>query len=121
MENRLWIRKTPKSFKDKTHWAKLKVKEDPYRDVIYFDILVGAKGKDWHAHFGINPDSTIRFADFRGGAHSISRNVESMKHGHIEYKEKIVDPTVSPDTTMVFKVSLVGATGEVIVEEFKLE
>jgi hypothetical protein len=46
---------------------------------------------------------------------------ESLKYGPMEYKDKIIAPTVLPDTTMVFKVSLVGATDEVIVEEFKLE
>lgn len=121
MESHLWTRKTPKRFEDETRWAQLTVKEDPDRDASYFDILLGGKGKDWHVHFGINLDSTFRFKQFRGGAYSIARNVESLKHGHIECKEKIVDPTVSPDTTMVFKTSKDGATGEVIVEAFKLE
>ena len=46
---------------------------------------------------------------------------ESLKYGPIEYKEKIVDPTVSPDTTMVFRINVSGATGEITVEEFKLD
>jgi hypothetical protein len=121
MENGLWTRKTRKRFEDETHWAQLTVKEDPDRGASYFDILVGLKGKGWHAHFGININETIRFTEFRGGAHSIARNVESLKYGHIEYKKIIVDPTVSPDKAMVFKTSLDRDTGEVTVEEFKLE
>ena len=120
MSTTFWIRESKREYKDKTHWAKLRIKKDK-QGKQYIDVLVGRKGKRWHAHFGFNLDQSLRFAEFRGVVHSIQRDVESSKKGHLESKKIIVDPEVKPMKELILKLNIDGDTKEVTIREFRLE
>jgi hypothetical protein len=120
MYKSLWIGEIKKEFKDGTHWAKLRIKKDVKVNEKYIDVLVGKKDKQWHMHIGINLDQTIRFTQFRGVTHSITREVKSLKRGFLENKKVLVDPTVSPGKTLVLKINMDGDTREISINEFRL-
>jgi divalent metal cation (Fe/Co/Zn/Cd) transporter len=116
----LWIKKVTKEFKNKTHWAKLRVKKDNGQD--YIDVLIGRKGQKWHTHLGINLDQTIRFAEFRKITRSIERTVTSLKKGLMDRKELIVDKNVKGKKRLILKLDMNGMkAGEVTIKEFMLE
>lgn len=120
MDKSSWIGEIKREFKDETHWAKLRVKKDVKVNEKYIDVLVGQKGKQWHAHIGINLDQTLKFAQFRNITHSIAREVESLKKGPLENKKLLVDSAVSPVKTLVLKINIDGDTREVSIKEFRL-
>ena len=95
-------------------------KERPENREQYFDVLIGLKGKNPHAHLGINLDQTIRFSEFRKTTHSIKRTVISKQKGLLENKAAIVDRDVLGGKNLAFKLTMDGPTAEVIVEEFRL-
>lgn len=115
-----WTKETVKRYENHTHWAVLRTKKDPKTGEQYFDILIGLKGKNPHAHLGINLDQTIRFSEFRKTTHSIKRTVVSKQKGLLENKTAIVDRDVLGGKNLAFKLTMDGSTAEVIVEEFRL-
>jgi hypothetical protein len=116
----LWIGNINKEFIDKTHWAKLRVKTDTKVNEKYIDILIGQKGKQWHAHIGINLDQSLKFERYRGVVHSIIREVKSQKRGLLENTKLVVDPTISKVRTLILEINMDGNTREVSIQEFKL-
>ena len=120
MSQELWIRKTRLEIKDQTHWAKLRIKRDSETNNDYIDVLVGRKGRPWHAHFGFNLDQTILFSKFRGTTHAMERKVTSIKKKYLETKKCIVDPDVDPLKNLIMKLDMDGSTNEVKIKEFGL-
>ena len=62
---KLWTKQVVKEVKNNTHWAKVRTKKDPKTGETYFDVLIGLKGKEAHAHIGINLNQTLRFQQYR--------------------------------------------------------
>ncbi len=65
----------------------MRVKQDNKRGDYYIDVLLGTKGNSKpHAHIGINPDQSLRFADPRGVLQGIRRKIESKMFEQLEDK-----------------------------------
>jgi len=122
MNENLWIKKQSKlETEDKTHWAKLRIKKDSRKNDDYIDILMGKRGKSWHAHYGFNLDQSIRFTEFRGVVHSIKREIDSKIIGHLETKKYVVDPNLKPGKNLILKLDIEEETNEVKISVFRLE
>ena len=117
---KLWTKKIVREFKDENNWAKLRTKKDHKTGETYFDILIGLRGKEPHAHIGFNLNQTLRFQQFRKITRSIERKVESQKKGFLEHKKAIVDEQAKGGKQLVFQLAMVGSSAEVIVKEFFL-
>ena len=103
-------------------WAKLRVKRDKRSGEYYFDVLLGIKDrKDWHTHIGIDLGQSIRFTQYRDQAATLRRTDESMKKGVTYDNEITIDSSIKPKVKWTFKPNLNGVTGEVTVDEFKIE
>ncbi len=121
MKKGLWIMKGTKiEIKDKTHWAKLRIKKDSNTENDFIDILFGKKGKTWKTHLGINLDQTILFSEYRGVIHSIKRDIDSKIRGHLETNKYIVDPDLKPGKNLILKFDMKENTNEVKIVEFRL-
>lgn len=108
----------PYEFSDATHWAKLRIKKDKSGNQ-YADILVGWKGdKKWHAHFGINPNQSIKFEEYRGIINSLAKHVKSVKRGDISSATTIIDPAIKKTRPLVFVFEIKESTGEVVIKRF---
>lgn len=59
----------------------------------YIDLLVGKKGADPHAHYGVNRGSTIRFPEHRDRIHSIRREVVDSNLGMVDDRILVLRPT----------------------------
>lgn len=117
----LWIKKITKEIKNKTHWAKLRVKKDEMSNKYYLDILAGRKNRRPHAHIGINLDQTLKFRRYRGITHSIEREVKFLKKRYGESRKVIIDHNLMPAKDVIVKLNIDGNTKEVTIREFRLE
>jgi hypothetical protein len=72
-------------------WANVRIVRDPRQGDEYIDLIMGVKGQDSHAHYGINRDLTIRFHQDRGRINSIQREVADSNLGKVD------------DTTLMLK------------------
>ena len=121
MDKSLWAKDAKIISKEGTHWAEIRIKNDTKSNEKYIDVLIGKKDAPYHMHIGINLDQSLKFQRFRGVTRAIAREVKSMKRGLLENSTLLVDPTISPVKTFVFKINMDGDTREVSIEEFRLE
>ncbi len=73
-------------------WATVRIMKDPKRGDEYIDLLLGVKGKDPHAHYGINRDLSIRFHQHRGRINSIRREAIDSNLGKVDDKTLLLKP-----------------------------
>ncbi|MCI4364538.1 MAG: hypothetical protein L3K10_00515 [Thermoplasmata archaeon] len=73
-------------------WANVRIVQDPRRGDDYIDLVIGLKGQDPHAHYGIDRDLSIRFHDDRGRVNSIRREVVDSNLGKVDDKTLMLKP-----------------------------
>lgn len=105
---------------DNEYWAKLRVKEEDEEQ--YIDILMGKRGEKSHMHMGINLNQTLEFNEERGLQGSISRKVESEKHGLVSKEMEVIDKDIFENSGvhLRFELEMDGKTREVSVKRFEI-
>lgn len=113
---KLWIKpSTSLRIENNDLWGELKIKDD---GVQYFDLLFGKKGKEPHAHMGINLDQKLRFLEGRGITNTIRRQIESQKYGLISDVKEIYKD-VEGLNEFELKLNVEFDTGEIIIQSFR--
>jgi hypothetical protein len=116
----LWTDESWQEYNGDRHWAKLRVKRDPGTGENYFDILVGKKDHEWHAHLGIGLDQTVKFLEDREQLHDIRRTLESEQKGLIDVQDLMMNAKALGGAKLILKFDLNPNSGQVTVRDFGL-
>ena len=69
---------------------------------IYYDVLIGKKGKEAHIHYGINPDFTLTFLEDRDMVKKIKQELIKSDGEVISVEDKIF-PSMKEELTLSYK------------------
>ena len=115
----LWTNQKTTEIESENFWAKLRVKCDNDGNQ-YYDVLIGEKHKDPHAHIGYTLVGNEIFRVTKDQIRSLERQVESQMHGKYP-SEKLVLKQNPERCTTRFSIISNDSTRESIVKIFELK
>jgi len=116
----MWTSQECFEIRSDNFWGRLRVKKDERRNFLYYDVLVGKKGKNKsHNHMGFDLTGNMFFRAHRGKVDQITKDVNSSLYGKEPPKRKVFRKT-EPEARVKFSVIAKGSAAESKITRFEI-